>query len=154
MHDKKTPILFPVLLLLLLPGIAQKTHKRDDEPAKRELVTLEQRWLQGEDDPATQEQILADDFVHVLPSGMISKKDQIDFVRSRKRSADELRRHFEQLRIRIYGTVGVVNGMVVATDKSGAAVRKTIFTDVFAYRDGTWQAVNAQENEFQPHSKQ
>jgi hypothetical protein len=117
-------------------------------------VTLEQRWLQGEDDPATQEQILADDFVHVLPSGMISKKDQIDFVRSRKRSADELRRHFEQLRIRIYGTVGVVNGMVVATDKSGAAVRKTIFTDVFAYRDGTWQAVNAQENEFQPHSKQ
>ena len=52
--------------------------------------------------------------------------------------------------MRIYGTAGIVNGMVVATDKSGIVVKKTIFTDVFAYRDGRWQAVNAQENDYQP----
>jgi len=38
----------------------------------------------------------------------------------------------------------VVNGVVAATGADGRA-RKTMFTDVFAYRGGKWQAVNAQE---------
>lgn len=53
-------------------------------------------------------------------------------------------RHFEDLHIRIYGKVGIVNGLVV---KSGKGVeRKTLFTDVFAWRSGKWQAINAQES--------
>lgn len=84
--------------------------------------------------------------------GFITKKDQLDFLRSRKMPADNLARHFEDLRVRIYGTAGIVNGMVVAKDKSGVVVKKTIFTDVFAYRDGRWQAVNAQENDYRPRS--
>ena len=96
-----------------------------------------------------QEQILADDFVHALPSGFITKKDQLDFLRSRKMPADNLARYFEDPRVRIYGTAGIVNGMVVATNKSGKVVKKTVFTDVIAYRDGNWQAVNAQENDLQ-----
>jgi len=44
----------------------------------------------------------------------------------------------------VYGTVGIVNGMVVETG-GNTLVRRTLFTDVFAYRDGQWQAVNAQE---------
>jgi hypothetical protein len=36
-----------------------------------------------------------------------------------------------------------VNGVVVETTDYGE--RKTLFTDVFAYRDGKWQAVSAQE---------
>lgn len=61
-------------------------------------------------------------------------------------------RHLEDLRVRIYGSVGVVTGIVVATGPDGKA-RKTLFTDVFAYRDGTWRAVNAQELPFggSPH---
>jgi hypothetical protein len=55
--------------------------------------------------------------------------------------------------VRIYGTAGIVNGVVVATDKSGGVVKKIIFTDVFAFRDGHWQAVNAQENDYQPTPK-
>jgi hypothetical protein len=101
-------------------------------------------------DPQVQEQILADDFVHALPLGLITKKDQLDFLRSRKLATDSLTRHFEGLRVRIYGTAGIVNGMVIATDKSGRVVKKSVFTDVFAYRDGRWQAVNAQENDYQP----
>ncbi len=150
MREHKTLFLFFIVLMLTLCGNAQKSPKPDADRAKRELLALEQKWLQAEDDPAAQEQILAHDFVHVLPSGMISKKDQIDFLRSRKRPADELQRHFEQLKVRIYGTSGIVNGIVVATDKSRAPVRKTVFTDVFAYRNGKWQAVNSQENDYQP----
>jgi hypothetical protein len=55
--------------------------------------------------------------------------------------------------VRIYGTAGIVTGMVVAKDKSGVVVKKTIFTDVFAFRDGHWQAVDAQENDYQPMPK-
>ena len=56
--------------------------------------------------------------------------------------------------MRIYGTAGIVNGMVVAADNAGSVVKKTVFTDVFAYRDGRWQAVNAQENDYQPRSSE
>jgi hypothetical protein len=45
-----------------------------------------------------------------------------------------------------YGDVGIVNGLVVRTNKDGNTVDKTVFTDVFVYRDGRWQAINAQEN--------
>ncbi len=39
----------------------------------------------------------------------------------------------EDLRVRIFGGAGVVNGVVVATGTDGKT-RRTIFTDVFAYR--------------------
>jgi hypothetical protein len=154
MQGRKTLFLFFIVLILTLCGNAQKIPKPDAVRAKRALLSLEQRWLQAEDDPAIQEKILADDFVHVVPSGMISKKDQVAFLRSGKRPPDQLKRHFEDLKVRIYGTVGIVNGIVVATDDSGKPVRKTLFTDVFAYRNGRWQAVNSQENDYKSASQQ
>jgi uncharacterized protein DUF4440 len=54
--------------------------------------------------------------------------------------------HFECLQVRVYGDVGIVNGLVVTTNKDGNTVDKTVFIDVFVYRDGRWQAVNTQEN--------
>lgn len=149
MPENKKSFLLPILLLLTFAANAQNTGAPDPDQAKRELQALEQKWLQGETNPSLQEQILADDFVHVLPSGFISKNDQIHFLRSRKRPVDHLQRHFEKLKIRVYGMIGIANGIVVATDNSGTAVRKTAFTDVFAYRDGHWQAVNSQENNYQ-----
>ncbi|HET9181932.1 MAG TPA: nuclear transport factor 2 family protein [Candidatus Angelobacter sp.] len=143
--------IFLIIAMLLFPcsSNAQKGPTPAPAQAKHELLALEQQWVHAESNPSVQERILADDFVHVLPSGFISKKDQIDFLRSGKRSPDHLKRHFENLKIRIYGSVGIVNGIVVATDKSGTPAHKTVFTDVFAYRDGRWQAVNSQENSFQ-----
>jgi hypothetical protein len=40
--------------------------------------------------------------------------------------------------VRVYGEAGIVNGVVIETTDHGE--RKTLFTDVFAYRDGKWQA--------------
>ena len=48
------------------------------------------------------------------------------------------------MHVRVYGTVGIVNGIVVETSGS-TLTRRTLFTDVFAYRHGKWQALNAQE---------
>jgi len=107
-------------------------------------MELEERWLAAEDNPQVLESILADDFIHVLPSGFVTKAEQIRYVRSHPRPHHGATKHFENLKIRIYGDAGVVNGMVVVTDGDGRT-RKTLFTDVFSFRNGKWQAVNAQE---------
>jgi len=151
MHSKTLTLLVAIVVVSFF-GNPSKAVTPDAEQAKRELINLEGKWLHALSDADAQEQILADDFVHALPSGFITKKDQLDYLRSRKQPADDLSRHFEDMRVRIYGTAGIVNGMVVATDKSGTVIKKSVFTDVFAYRDGRWQAINAQENDFQPSS--
>ena len=120
----------------------------DSSSAAQQAVThLEQKWLQNEYDPVTLNSILADDFVHVLPDGFISKRQHIAFVRSH--SQPKLVKHeFEQLRVRIYGNVAIANGIVAelpAKAANGGPALKTFFTDVFVFRNGRWQAVNAQE---------
>ena len=54
---------------------------------------------------------------------------------------------FDKLKVRVYGSTAIANGIVEASDSPEAKLRKTIFTDVFVYRDNRWEAVNAQENE-------
>ena len=113
------------------------------DKAKQELLELENRWLEVENDPNALETILAPDFVHVVPVGIITKDEQLSFLRTHPSARELSRRHFEDMHVRVYGNVGVVNGIVVAAEAKGT--RRTLFTDVFVYRDGRWQAVNAQE---------
>ena len=112
------------------------------EKSKQDLLRLENHWLQVENDPNALESILAPDFLHVVAMGIITKEEQLNFMRKHPAPEQRAERHFEDMRVRVYGNVGIVNGMVV---EIGTARRKTLFTDVFAYRDGQWQAVSAQE---------
>lgn len=110
------------------------------------LVALENEWLENEHSAAALERILASDFLHpVLTGDLLTKAQHIEFSSKHVPPLDRTK-HFEGLKVRIYGEVGIVNGVVVATDKDRNTVDKTVFTDVFVYRDGRWQAVNAQEN--------
>jgi hypothetical protein len=112
--------------------------------AQQAVTQLEQRWLQNEYDPTTLNSILADDFVHVLPSGFISKQQHIAFVQAHQQRK-LLKRQFEQLRVRVYGDVAIANGIVAEMPAKDGVALKSLFTDVFAFRNGKWQAVNAQE---------
>jgi hypothetical protein len=113
-------------------------------PAAEAIIRLEHRWLNNEYNPAALNGILADDFVHVVAEGMISKQEHIAFVRTH--AQPKLAKHeFEALRVRVYGNVAIANGIVVAVPAGGRAPQKTLFTDVFAFRKRRWQAVNAQE---------
>ncbi|PYJ64232.1 MAG: hypothetical protein DME74_00600 [Verrucomicrobia bacterium] len=116
---------------------------RSAEQAKQELLSLENRWLQVENDPVALEDILAPDFLHVVPVGIITKEEHIRFLREHPAPGQHTHKRFEDLHVRIYGDTGIVNGTVIETTDRGE--RKTLFTDVFAYRDGKWQAVTAQE---------
>ena len=116
---------------------------KSDEDLKQELLALENRWLQVEDDPVALEGILAPDFLHVVPGEIITKEQHLQFLREHPAASQRPEKHFEDLHVRVYGEAGIVNGAVIQTTEHGK--RKTLFTDVFAYRDGKWQAVCAQE---------
>jgi hypothetical protein len=131
------------MILLTCPVWPESTGKQVSvKNPKQEVLNLENHWLQVEDDPNALESVLAPDFLYVVPVGIITKKEQLDFMRKHP-SRDQSSKHFEDMHVRVYGNVAIVNGMVVAI--SGRSIQKTLFTDVFAYREGKWQAVSAQE---------
>lgn len=113
-----------------------------ESTAQRAVIRLENRWLANENNPAVLDSILAEDFVHVLPEGFISKQQHIGFVRAHPNAFPGARK-FAKLQVRVYGNVAIANGIVVAVPAGGGAAQKTLFTDVFAFRNGRWQAVNA-----------
>jgi hypothetical protein len=110
---------------------------------KQELVALEKRWLEVEDDAVPLEGILAPDFLHVVPGAIITKEQHLQYLREHPAGGQHPDKRFEDLHVRVYGNAGIVNGAVIKKTDHGE--RKTLFTDVFAYRDGKWQAVSAQE---------
>jgi len=99
------------------------------------------------------DKILASDFIHPVVTGDFLNKAQHIYHSNKYRPATKLSKAFDNLNVRLYGDVGIVNGLVVASDERKEVINRTIFTDVFVYRDGRWQAVNAQENKVEKASK-
>jgi len=122
------------------------SSQRSAAQDKAALIELENTWLKGEHEAAVLERMLAPDFVHPVVTGDFLTKAQHIYYSTRRRPPANLRQSFDQLNVRLYGDVGIVNGIVVTSDKEGKQLDRSIFTDVFAYREGAWQAVNAQEN--------
>lgn len=132
------------LLALSVPVAA--THPRRSAAKDRQaLADLENEWLHAHDAP-TLNRILSADFVHPVPTGdFLTKQQHIDWNIAHP-PPPGMQSKFADMRIRVYGNTGIANGTVIATRADGTETRKTVFTDVFVYRDGRWQAVNAQEN--------
>jgi hypothetical protein len=122
----------------------QNQPQTQSQKMEQEVKAAEQRWLENEDRPDVVQSILADDFVHVLPVGFISKEDQLAFLRKHP-NAFPGSKHFEELRVRIYGDVAIATGIVSTIHDPGNKADRTAFTDVFVRRDEKWLAVNAQE---------
>jgi hypothetical protein len=137
------------LALLVLAQSSAAARPADPNAGQRQTIeAVERRWLASGDDAAALDAILADDFLHVLPSGVIGKNEQLAFMRAHPSPKDGRTKRFESLRIRVFGSAAVATGVVVATAPDGTTQR-TAFTDVFAYRSGRWRAVNAQETPLQ-----
>ena len=122
----------------------QSQPQTQSQKMEQEVKAVEQRWLENEDRPDVVQSILADDFVHVLPIGFISKEDHLAYLRKHP-NAFPGSKHFEELRVRIYGDVAIATGIVSTIHDPGTKAKRTAFTDVFVRRDGKWVAVNAQE---------
>lgn len=131
-------------LLFCLSQCACAIQQPDPATATQALTQMEEEWLNVSSSAAL-DRILADDFIHVLKIGFITKAQELEHVRSMSPPPTHGPGHFEDMRVRVYGNTGIVNRVVVETNDQGAITQKTRFTDVFVYREGRWQAVNAQE---------
>jgi hypothetical protein len=123
--------------------------QRSAEQDRLALLALEADWLMNEHNAAALEKILASDFAHPVPTGDVLTKAQHIRYSTKHLPPANLKQRFSELKVRIYGDVGLVNGTVISSDDHGNEVNKSVFTDVFVYRDGAWQAVNAQENQIE-----
>jgi hypothetical protein len=136
------------ILRLPIADVA-KGQERSIGGDRQALISLENDWLTGEHNSATLDRILAADFVHPVTTGDFLDKSQHISYSTKHLPPANLRRRFDHLNVRLYGDVGIVNGIVITSNELGKDVDRSIFTDVFVYRDGRWQAVNAQENRVQ-----
>ncbi|HXR16905.1 MAG TPA: nuclear transport factor 2 family protein [Terriglobales bacterium] len=141
-----------VCFALLIPTCVSFGTEGQSQATEQEVKAVEQRWLENEDRPEVVQTILADDFVHVLPIGFISKDDQLSYLRQHP-NAFPGTKHFEELRVRIYGDVAIANGIFSTIRDPQSKPTRTAFTDVFVRRGGKWLAVNAQELPLEPGSK-
>jgi hypothetical protein len=143
-----------IVLGVLLVVAGAPSHSDAPSPAEQQVRAVEQRWLDHLADPAVVATLLADDFVHVLPGGFISKAEHLEYLRAHPQAFAGTRR-FSELRVRIYGETAVATGIVSTQPGDGGAARASAFTDVFVHRHGEWLAVNAQETPLpgapQPH---
>jgi len=70
------------LLPLALLSCHVSREPKSAEKSKQELLALENRWLQGEDDPGALEDILASDFLHVVPGQLSPRTNTSSFCAS------------------------------------------------------------------------
>lgn len=145
--------LVAVWIWLMNMGAATATPQRTADQDRQALIALENRWLKGEHDASVLDPILAFDFIHPVVTGDFLTKAQHIYYSIRHLAPANLKKRFDNLSVRIYGDVAIVNGIVVTSDEHGKDVNGTIFTDVFVYRDGRWQAINAQENKLENDSR-
>jgi ketosteroid isomerase-like protein len=143
------------LLLLtssLLNGQSAKTETPRED--KAEISRLEDRWLKAIEtaDVATLDSILADDFVRPVPAArrFITKTQLLEYYKSHKQESSAPK-HIENLSVTFYGTTAIARGNVVTADPNSHVVSRNLFTDVFVFRGGRWQALSAQENETANH---
>ena len=122
------------------------TSVRNADSDRETIKNLERDWLDHESDRVFLEHILADDFVHPVTTGaFLSKKEHIAWAMNHL-SPTNRKRLMEGLSVRLYGDTAVATGTVVNSNPLGGNPLRTIFTDIFVYRDGRWSAVSAQEN--------
>jgi alpha-ketoglutarate-dependent taurine dioxygenase len=144
-------ILSAIALCTWATGSPLQAESRNPEQDRATLIVLENEWLANEHNAPVLERILASAFVHPVPIGDFATKAQhIAFSSAHPAPANQ-KQHFDQMRVRVYGDIGIVNGVVITTDEKGHEADRTVFTDVFVWRDGRWQAVNAQENGVKTH---
>ena len=140
-------IAFPLVAMALasmpLRGRAAATP-RTAERDRQAVVALENEWLSNVRDPKVLDCILAADFVHAISTGdFLTKAEHISWCIAHPLPPDR-KSHFERLDVRAFRDLGIASGIVWTRDGT-TAISRSVFTDVFAFRAGRWQAIHAQE---------
>jgi ketosteroid isomerase-like protein len=116
------------------------------------LMQMERDWGAAEikKDYAAVERILADDWVGIDYSGNIVPKEQAiaDLRSGTSTLASEV---LGPMTVRVFGNTAVVTGSDAekSTDRGKDSSGNYVWTDVFVFRNGRWQAVASQSTKAQ-----
>jgi ketosteroid isomerase-like protein len=141
--DVKISVLLTVLLALGLPALGANCPK--NQPRKESaLIELEQNWASAlaRHDAGTVACMVADEFEEADVDGSLHTRTQmLEKIPHRRPGSN----HLSELRAHVEGKFAFVRGLNEVVDASGKVVARVRFTDVFAYRDGRWQALAGHE---------
>ena len=136
-------ILIALILLFSLPSLAADCPKNQPK-TKAALLALEQNWAQAltRHDSDTIACMVADEFEEADVDGSLHTRSQmLAHIPQRKPGSNRL----NEMRAHVEGGFGFVRGLNEILDPAGKTVARVRFTDIFAYRDGRWQALAGHE---------
>jgi ketosteroid isomerase-like protein len=144
-HDHVVKILKVFLVLLVAVAAHAAVCPKHQPKTEAALVALENTWadaLSRKDAPAVA-CLLSNEFEDADVDGSLkSRAETLAHIPQRKPGTNRL----SELRARVEGNFGFTRGLAELVDASGKVVARVRFTDVFAYRDGRWQALAGHES--------
>lgn len=137
-------------LFCVLATIAPGEKRPEGGPAtdRDTILQLERDWTQSfvTMDIAANNRILADDYLGTEPDGKrVTKANLIAGVKSGE-ALQSNRLNEDDVTVRFYGDIAVVNGSESWKQKDGKTGR-FIWTDIFVKRGGKWQVVASRDLE-------
>jgi ketosteroid isomerase-like protein len=147
-----------ISLLTLLAACGGQQQPREAAPsagpanerAQIELAQVEVAWGRALEahDTAFFRETLADDFIATGGPTVLTKAEFLADLGSAKQKPLPYR--LEDTRVRIYGDVGIVTGLITFENPTGPAGPPSRYTEVWVRRNGRWQAVHGHYNPVLP----
>ncbi len=138
-------LILPVVLMAVALSAFAADCPKNQRKTDAALTELEQTWaaaLNRKDTNAVA-CLLANEFEDADVDGSLhTRKETLDHIPNKKPGTNQL----SELRGYVEGNMGFTRGLATLVDASGKVVARVRFTDVFAYRDGRWQALAGQES--------
>lgn len=127
--------------LLVLAAALSATPPGTQAEQEKALVELEMQRSQAilKGDFQVLDRIYADDFRGLLANGKFA--DKAGLFNMFKTQDPSLRFTVEDLSARVLGTTAVTHGKITGRDPKGEIAVLSMFTHVYVWRDGRWQAV-------------
>jgi ketosteroid isomerase-like protein len=141
--DVKILTSLAVPLALALSAFAADCPKNQPK-TESALIELEQNWAAAlsRKDADTVACMVAREFQEADVDGSLhTRAEMLEHISRRKPGANQL----SELRAHVEGDFAFVRGLNTVIDTSGKVAARVRFTDIFAYRDGRWQALASQE---------
>lgn len=113
---------------------------------EQELIRLQDEWCRAEmdGDAAALGRILADEYMLVISNGtVLSRAQLLREVETREVPFTTIA--VEDTRVKLYGNMAVVKGVVKWSD-AGGTKNQSLFTETWQRRDGRWQCLATHES--------
>jgi len=127
-----------------LPALASACPKNQPK-TEATLIDAENTWADAlsRKDADAVACLLSDEFEDADADGSLkTRAETLAHIPLRKPGTN----HLSEMRAHVEGDFGFTRGLATLVDASGKVIARVRFTDVFAYRDGRWQALAGHES--------